>query len=489
VLCAGFFVVVRSPVHSSFVIQVSFDIRISSFVIAAMPYLLACALLTIGPADELRAALDDLATLPVHERSGARYASFYAQPEERRGEAAAVLSFVLNTVSQSAIIVDLEEVAGAQKRLWRVRWDRYGHSRDDWERLASEDPYWHQRLTVKQGKQRGAKDVFIDGPWLPADLAAQLRTESGSAGAVLRGDFLIARISTTLDGGHYYRLARIAETEGAFLRELGIDAKAIGKLSADAGANLIYSRVTHQVRRIVRRPGPLGGAWHTYDVESSTAERDPLRNPFAFQFDAGEHIAAGPNGLHRFALFDARGKRQDSVPDRIAKDTTDPHGVGIIAPMISCVLCLVEDGLRPFANDQQRLLGGDVDLLTARPRDAERLADFYGADLERWLLRDREDYAAQVARAARGLSVRPTAVALGRIYSVYVDDLVTTDQAAREVGMETAAFIAAARKSNDPALLALAEGIAIQREQWIASFAPAAMLTVARADASPSTSK
>jgi len=454
-----------------------------------MPYLIACALLTLGPADELRAALGDLERLPVHERTVVRYASFYAMPPERRREAAAVLSFVLNTVSQSPVIVDLEEVPGTEQRLWRVRWDRYGQARDDWERLASEDPYWHQRLALKHGKQSGAKEVFIDGPWLPAELAAQLRAETDSAGAVLRGDFLIARISTTLDGGHYYRLARIAETEGAFLRDLGIDAKAIGKLSADAGANLIHSRVTHQVRRIVRRPGPLGGAWHTYDVESSTAERDPLRNPFGFQFDAGEHIAAGPNGLHRFALYDARGKRQDSVPDRIAKDTTDPHGVGIIAPMISCVRCHVEDGLRPFANDQQRLLGGDVDLLTARPRDAERLADFYGADLERWLRRDREDYAVQVARAAHGLSVRTTASALGRLYSEYVDDLVTTDQAARELGVESAAFISAARKSNDPALLALAEGIAVQREQWIASFATAAMSTPGCVDQPPSLSK
>jgi hypothetical protein len=462
----------------------SFGFRNSSF--PAMPYLLACALFTVGPAEELRAALDDLSQLPIHERSGVRYASFYAQPAEDRGEAAAVLSFVLNAVSQTAVIIDLEEVAGTEQRLWRVRWDRYGHKRDDWEVLASEDPYWHQRLTLQQRKRTDAKEVFIDGQWLPAEFVAQVRAETRSTGAVLRGDFLIARISTTLDGGHYYRLARIAERETAFLRDLGIDAKSIGKLGADAGANLIHSRVTHQVRRIVRRPGPLGGAWHTYDVESSTAERDPLRNPFNFQFDAGEHIAAGPNGLHRFALYDAQGERQDSVPDRIAKDTTDPHGVGIIVPMISCVRCHVEDGLRPFANDQQRLLGGDVDLLTARPRDAERLADFYGADLERWLLRDREDYAGQVTLAARGLSVRSTAAALGRIYSEYVDDLVTTDQAAREVGVESSVFIDAARTSNDPTLLALAEGIAVQREQWITSFGTAATLAVPESEQSPS---
>ncbi len=443
-----------------------------------MPHLLVCALLGVGPADELRAALADVQTcVPVYERQGVRYASFYALPADRRAEGAAVLSFVLNTVSQSSVIVDIEEVPGTERRLWRVRWDRYGHTTADWDRIASEDPYWHQRLPLEDAKKDKNQAVFIDGPWLPAAAAAKLRAETASAGAILRGDFLIARVSTTLDGGHYYRLTNIPDNEARFFKDLGVDVSAIGKLGADAGANLIYSRVTHQVRRVVRRPGPLGGAWHTYDVERSTAERDPLRNPFEFAFDAGEHIAAAPNGLHRFALYDAKGKRQDSVPDRIAKDTSDPHGAGIIAPMLSCVRCHVEDGLRPFTNDQQRLLSGNVDLLTARPREAERLADFYGGDLDRWLKRDREDYAATVGRAAQGFAVKDVSAALGRIYSEYVDSLVTPEQAAHELGVEPSTMVEAIKASHDAALLALVEGISVQREQWTAAFAEAAVLT------------
>lgn len=453
-----------------------------------MSHLLVCALLGVGPADELLAALTDLQTwVPSHERQGVRYASFYALPTERRAEGAAVLSFVLNTVSQARVIVDLEEAPGTEQRLWRVRWERYGHAVDDWERIAGEDPYWHQRLPLQSAQRRVAKDVFIDGAWLPVDVVAAMRAETGSAGAVLRGDFLIARMSTTLDGGHYYRLTGVPNSELRFFKDLGVDVQAIGKLGADAGANLIYSRVTHKVRRIVRRPGPLGGAWHTYDVERSTAERDPLRNPFEFTFDAGEHIAAAPNGLHRFALYDAQGKRQDSVPDRIAKDTSDPHGAGVIAPMLSCVRCHVEDGLRPFANDQQRLLNGNVDLLTARPREAERLADFYGGDLNRWLQRDREDYAGAVSRAAQGMAVRDVATALGRIYAEYVDDLVTTEQAARELGVAPSVMIEAVKASHDPALLALIDGISIQREQWTTAFAEAAVLTARLTPASTAT--
>lgn len=440
-----------------------------------MGALIVVAVLGSSPAVELEAAVADVSRRATHaERAGVRYASFYALPAEQRGEAAAALNFVLNTVSRAKVIVAIEEVPETEQRLWRIRWDRYELPRDAWEDLASEDLFWHQQLQTLEGKSKRPRKVFIDAPWLPPADVAELRSHTESTGALLRGDFLIARMSTTLDGGHYYRLAGIADTEKQFLRDLGVDAKAIGKLGADVGANLVYSRVTHKVRRIVRRPGPLGGAWHTYDVERSLAANDPLRNPFDFEFDAGEHIAAAPNGLHRFALYDARGKRQDSVPDRIAKDASDPHGTGIIAPMLSCVRCHVEDGLRPFANDQARLLAGNVDLLTARPRDAQRLADFYGSDLTVPLRRDREDYSAAVARSTGGMTVKEAAAALAGVYAGYVDELVTLEQAARDVGASSEELVRHLRASNDPVLLMLAEGNAIQREQWNEAFAEAA---------------
>lgn len=440
-----------------------------------MATLVVMAVLCASPATELSdAAADIAARVPLEKRPGVRYASFYSLPVEQRGEAAAVLNFVLNTVSRAKVIVAIEVVPDTEQRLWRIDWDRYELPRDAWEALASEDPFWHQRLQSLDAESSKAREVFIDGPWLPPAGATALRAHTRSAGALLRGDFLIARMSTTLDGGHYYRLAGIPDTEQQYLRGLGIDTKAIGKLGADAGANLVFSRVTRKVRRIVRRPGPLGGAWHTYDVERSLAASDPLRNPFDFRYDAGEHIAAAPNGLHRFALYDAQGKRQDSVPDRIAKDANDPHGAGIIAPMISCVRCHVEDGLRPFANDQAKLLAGNVDLLTARPGDAARLADFYGSDLAVPLARDREDYATAVAQSAGGMMVKDAAAKLAALYAGYVDELVTQEQAAREVGVPSDLLVECLRESNDIVLLMLAEGIAVQRDQWNDAYAEAA---------------
>ena len=343
--------------------------------------------------------------------------------------------------------------------------------------MAGEDPYFHLKTQVLDPGSRQVKTVYTDGGWLDLAEAAELRASTQSGGAILRADYFLARATTTARGGFYYQLAGVAEREADFYRQLGLDVATIGRLEADIGANIIRSGVTNKVRRVARRQGPLGGAWITYDVEQSTAERDPLRNPFAFEFDASEHIAAKANGLHLFALYNRQGVRQDSVPDRIAKDSSDPHGEGIIVPLVSCVRCHVEDGLRPFVNDQERLLANRVDLHTERARDAQRLASFYSANLEKHRRRDGDDYAEAVAKATGGLQPAEAAAALAELYRRYVDDLVTPEIAARELGLRVEDLPRLLAASDDPVVLALCEGLSVQRQQWEAAFAQAALLT------------
>lgn len=440
-----------------------------------------------GPNAELRAAVADLTTQVVEERRPAtRYLSFYHLPEPQRLAAAAVASFVLNSVSRAEAIIPLQRVAGTENRLWRFSLDDYHLPAELWERAASLDPYWHLRTqvldpTAKAKPKDNVVTVFTDGGWLDLAAAATLREVSGSGGALLRGDFFLALAVTTQDDGLYYELAGIPATEREFFQLVGVDIDEVDRLHADEGANLIRSQVTFKTRRIVRRQGPLGGAWHTYDTVRSTPERDPLRNPFAFEYDAGEHIAAKRNGLHLYALFDAEGRRQASVPDVIAKDASDPHGSGIVVPMISCVRCHVEDGLRPFVNDQRRLLEAGVELFVERRSDAQRLAAFYLSDLGKKLRRDRKDYADAVSAASGGRSASDVAQGLARIVREYADELVDLPRAADELGVSPTMTATALRGSHDSTLTALAVGIAVQRKQWEASFGEATLLVRAAA--------
>lgn len=444
---------------------------------------MTCALLiaalsfAASPASELQAALADLRGLPPPVRRGARYLSLYNLAPAAWPDAAAVVSFVLNSLSRSAVIVRPQPVPGADGRLLRWSPADYGLDSAIYEALAGEDPYWHLRTKVIDPATGKTREVFTDGGWLDLAAAAESRALTGSGGVLLRADFFIARVASTASGGYYYRFAGVPEIEAEFFKLLGLDLAVINRLEADGGANLLRSGVTHKLRRIARRQGPLGGAWQTYDVERNTADRDPIRNPFAFRYDAGEHIAAKANGLHLFALYDSRGRRQESVPDRIAKDASDPLGDGVIVPLVSCVRCHVEDGLRPFGNDQQRLLAGNVELYAERPADARRLASFYEDDLEKQLRRDREDYAAAVASATGGADAAHIAAALGDLVRGYADELVTLERAASELGLPADEFPCRLAAATDPVILALCEGLAVQRGQWEAAFAEAALLS------------
>lgn len=430
-----------------------------------------------APADEVRAAVEDLRLrVPAAEWSETRYLSLYALPIEQWSETRSVVGFVANSLSRNERIVRPEVVEGSHGRLLRLSLARYGWPGELWEALAGQDPYWHLRTQVIDPESKRTREVYTDGGWVDLTASGELRRMTGSGGAVLRADFFVARTATTARGGLYYEFAGIPATEREFFEGLGVDLTTIGRLRADAGANVIRSRVTRKMRRVVRRQGPLGGAWQTYDVERNTAERDPIRNPLAFVYDASEHIAAKRNGLHVFALYDRKGALQRTVPDVIAKDLADAHGDGIVVPMLSCVRCHVEDGIRGVRNDQARLLERGVELFAEQKADADRLAAFYLDGLNRPVDRDREDYAEAVAEATGGWSARETAAGLDRVYRRYATDLVTDGQAAREVGVDVESFGRAVGASTDAVLLGLSAGIEVQREQWEAAFAEAATL-------------
>jgi hypothetical protein len=437
-----------------------------------------------GPADEVRAALVDLQSrVPVELHHSMRYASqYYADEKDRAGNRAA-LSFVLNCVSRSARLARPAVVAETDGRLLRIDLASYGLSAELWESLvASGEPYWHITTRVKlapQGNRAGKnvreRIVLTDGGWLDLTAAAELRERTGSAGAAVRLDWLLVKLATP---PFYYQAAGVNETLDGWYASLGVEKKTVIELQANHGANLFFSQVTRKTRRLSRYQGPLGGVWQTYDNFGDDPAKDPIRNPtFSAAYDASEHIAAKANGLHLFALFDAKGKRQDAVPDRLAKDDSDPHGDGRLVPMLSCVRCHVEDGLRPFADDQGRLLQAGVELLADDPHTAERLAAFYAPKkLLRDLQRDREDYAEAIRAATGGLSTREAAERTAEAFRRYEYQLVSPRAAQAELGARSLDALLA---SHDPVLLALARGINVQRRQFEASFAEAALLVAA----------
>jgi hypothetical protein len=451
-------------------------------------------------ATELAAALADAEQLSRRDRATTRYLSIYAIPPDRRDEVAAVASYALNALSRSRAIVQPRRITDS---LLRFNIEHYTTNQTEtdewiaaWEKIVEIDPYWHIRTEVLRPRSNiqgptspnthrprsldlGPETVTVAGGWTNLAAAARLQFLTGSAGALLRADHFIAAATVP---PRYYEFAGVAAREADFLKSLGVDARRIEQLRANAGANLILSGVTQKPRRIVWQQGPLGGVYSTLDVERVAAERDPLRRPLsadglAFEYDASEWFALRANGMWLTALFNRAGQRQDNVPDRVAKDTSDPAGDGIVVPMLSCIRCHREGGLRPFRDDQHSLLAAGIELRTLRARDAQRAVEFYDEPrLQRQIDFDRETYSRAVARATAGMRPTDLADALARTVRELLYLPVTLDGAAREVGADAAHFRRALADSRDPILLMLRQNRPVLRGQWESSFAEAAVL-------------
>ncbi len=484
-----------------------------------------------SPATELAAALADTEQLAAHEQKTTRYLSLFAVRPDRRDEVAAVASYTLNALSRSRGIVPPTRVTATLLRFNIEHYTTGKHATREWlaawEKIVELDPYWHIRTDVvsvgnalrgvpeapigvsastrpiparreHRGHSLQTQTVTVDGGWVNLPNAARLKQLTASNGALLRADHFIATASVP---PRYYEFAGVEAKEADFLKSLGVDVKAIEQLRANAGANLILSGVTQKPRRIVWQQGPLGGVYSTLDVERVAAERDPIRRPLsvdglAFEYDASEWFAMRANGLWLTALYNRAGQRQDSVPDRVAKDTSDPAADGIIVPMLSCIRCHREGGLRPFRDDQHSLRADGIEFRTLRAKDAERAAEFYDEPrLRRQIEFDRETYSRAVARATAGMRPSDLADALARTAREFLYTPVTPEQAARELGPEpdqhgttdilVRRFRAALTNSRDPILLMLRQGRPVLRGQWESSFAEAAVLVGAASRAAP----
>jgi hypothetical protein len=303
---------------------------------------------------------------------------------------------------------------------------------------------------------------------------------------VLRGDYVVARVAAE----DYYAWAGIADKQGDFLSGLGVDKSVIERLAADTAANLFRSGVTHKPRRVVRLPSPQGSIWLTLDVDGESPDRDPIRNPVdvagphgaqRFNFQASEIFFTRGNGFWGVALYDAAGKRQETVPDKVAKDTEAQDG--IVRPLISCIRCHESQGqagLQSFKDDQHALISGEAAVLRSYlPEVAQRVGELYDpARLGKARQRDREDYASAV-QSACGCTTKEAAAALANTFARFSDAEVSPDVAAAECGVAVDDFVARTAASTDPITLALRSGKRVTRKAFEASFQDI-MLRVAR---------
>ena len=466
--------------------------------LALLMLFVGCGADRMRPVDEVRQVALALRDFDPELAKNMRFLSLATVPDEEKPIAAGVASFVLNSLGDAGYISRPEWVPGTSLIAFNLRnytasEETYKTHWETWERLAEAEPYFHIRTQiaeeVKSKDDKGkavvetqTKTVVLDAPWIPAELAKQVREASASIGPVMRLEHWLCEV---MRPPHYYTLAGVPQTEEEFLKLLGIDAAAVRKLNRDRGANVISKVAFGRSRRVSNYQGPFGALWVTKDNAVMFDKRDAIRQPLniaynpetdavvkLFEFDAGEFIAAKANGLHLFALYDAAHQRQDAVPlggpgKSIARDTSEDHPGfdGVVIPGLSCVRCHTENGIRPIDDVQATLPG-----LAALP-DAQAILSFYNPpQLQLRVKQAREQYALAVSQAC-DLTSEQVAEGLGKLVRTQLYELVTPERAAQECGADLGAFIETAKNVGDPYATLLVQGHAVHREAWNVSFA------------------
>ena len=465
-----------------------------------------------SPADAVRAATADLVRVPPDARPHVRYFSAYHADAEQRKEFAAVLSFWCNSLSREPDIVRPVECG---PDLWRVDIRDYGWTRGTWEKLATEDPYFHvlgeravEAFAAEEfdeygywqigGKQvskgtSGAEwvttrkvpkpkaaivpgkktDIPQPAPWLPAKEYGALAVALNSNLPIARVDWWIYQTAVQKDRAvGYYDWLALGKAEKDFQELIGADVKLAQKVRKEIAAVVARSGVTLNNRSMERFATLTGSYWRTHDFKSSTFKQNTLRlldgDTDPPKGDASEQYGSLPNELFAFWLQNDKGERQDAAPDFIASDghaTSTDRRVHI---GVSCVRCH-SPGIQPIGDWMRSVYRGPVQLASPDYEKLRRLRQLYLSDLDGHVRGDQQRYAAALLKC-NGLTSQANAAAFSRVWERYADTDLDAAAMAADIGCTEADLLKAlkAQTKIDPVLAGLlaTPPVGVRREHW-----------------------
>ncbi len=457
----------------------------------------------LAPGDVVIVAARDASTIQPVICRHTRYLSLANIPDAKeRALWRKVLGGHLNSLSREPDVVPPHVVG---EYLLRVNADDYGKTfAKVWENLANFDPYFHVNLVggdtekvvevdetydqpyghyvgttfvqteVRKETRKVKKTVKVPGggkvvaqaPWLadtPERAAAvvQLTALTQSQVPVVNADWFLFQTAIQADRGNagYYDFLGIKDLKTyqavvGFTKE-GIDLGFLRELRESVAT----SAVTLQPRALLRFPTVGGSYWFSQDVRQAKDKSNPLRilND-ELVFDATEQYGHLPNGLWAMGLFNAQGVRQDSAPDFIASDSTAPHNDRRVHIYLSCVRCHSDGGLKDINGWVRNVLNSPPNFLAVTdPEQLKKVRQQYLRRLEPFLDADRKHYALSLAEATGGMTPKEYSAAITTFWTVYAEDVVTVERAARELGVCTEVLIKALEEQGtfvDPVLSA-----------------------------------
>ncbi len=410
----------------------------------------AIALLSISPL-ESEAAFEDRARFDLVTQQGLAYLSLSDVAEKDRDELAAVVKFVVPSLSNKANLSQQlpQRVAGTP--LMRIDLAELGWQLHYQQAVRDHYPY---RPDIVQETQ--SFPLVVSALWFVA-----CATDPNETGDMYYQLLYSGKPPKTLKEFH------------AFWKVQAQPIDFIGFVEGKSG-------VAVQKHRLMENhpTGIRSHSWSTFDSKSLAAERDPLENlvPGTLKFDAGEHIVgipkrtSGASGtLQAYFLADSKGNRQESAPASIVTDHLATR-TSEIRTFVSCVGCHVTGINAPTLDEYSQFVTSGAKIYSKDKPTKEAIETYLQSDFAKELARANEDYASAI-KLANGYKAVQNAAAFVRSVQFYDAD-VDLAQAAQELGVEektlalSLAYYSAGNKPLPARLAQLAHGKPMPRKAW-----------------------
>lgn len=318
------------------------------------------------------------------------------------------------------------------------------------------------------------KKVLAQAAWLDPIAIENLVKLTNSVGPIVRADWFI---TYALLPPIYYDFLRLGTDRADFQKLVFTDEKLAEKAKSQYKGVMIQSMVARNNRTLLRSPTFTNGYyWVSHDALKSVDDRKYIQNFLDEKFDATEEIGTLPNGLQAYfvtALINGKFVRQDFANPDVAIDHTAVDRV--VRTGRSCIICHAE-GIKPIEDEvrtlTKKLLDKEqVKLLVAKENDQYRIADLFGSNLDRQIIKDQNIYFEAVAEAT-GLKAPDMTKSYATFFDQYYEHLLSKEKVALEAGLPLAELDKYIRLSTDPVVLGLVKVPIrpIRRDQWEESF-------------------
>lgn len=327
--------------------------------------------------------LFDLSRVDQNDRIFVRYlvaSHVYNSTGEIPTIAKAATDKALNSIVERSRDVVLSTYVDEKKTILRVDLRSFELSRTDWLKIEAAD-----RLDLVSNTDKGRVIKLLTAtrkPWVHFDNFVDI---------------------VNLNSELYYEFLNVPEKFEDLVKKVGVEYEQDLKDLEAALLGNNDSPITNNKNRLVSRHESVDGYFYvTYDTPE--LENVPERNLFQFPllketgskrifaFEAGEVIYSLPNGLQGYALYDAKGNRQNEAPVNVVRDVNSPVAPApVIVNAVSCHRCHAQgiiparDEIRSHVLDNASEFGvDDVDRVRGLYKSQTSLSAIFRVDNNRF---------------------------------------------------------------------------------------------------------